>query len=346
MATYQKRADMVFSAGASDRMMIEIEHWREVSMHKSWLVLVIGAMATVAAMPALAAGGGGGGMSQAPSVSAPQYDAAAEYRAGVRALEAKDYKAAKTAFDHSISAAPRNANAQDLAGVARTGLGDLKNARKFYARAAKIDPNLIAAWRDLGVTDGQLGDKAKAQETLAALQARRATCAETCAQAADLKGAEEAVAAAIAGAAVTAALPSQRPLPGDALLFASGPFGDQQYLAAVALINERKYEAAIDTLHKAQRAFGAHPDILTYLGFANRKLGRFDTAETYYRAALAVAPSHRGATEYFGELKVERGDFAGARAMLAKLDAQCRFGCTEAEELRAWIVAGRSPHAL
>jgi len=164
-------------------------------MHKSWLVLVIGAMATVAAMPALAAGGGGGGMSQAPSVSAPQYDAAAEYRAGVRALEAKDYKAAKTAFDHSISAAPRNANAQYMAGVARTGLGDLKNARKFYARAAKIDPNLIAAWRDLGVTDGQLGDKAKAQETLAALQARRATCAETCPQAADLKGAEEAVAA-------------------------------------------------------------------------------------------------------------------------------------------------------
>ena len=35
-------------------------------------------------------------------------------------------------------------------------------------------------------------------------------------------------------------------------------------------------------------AFGAHPDILTYLGFANRKLGRFDVAEDYYRQALAA----------------------------------------------------------
>ena len=293
------------------------------------------------AVPAFASGGGGGGgMPSLPSASAPQYDAAAEYRTGVAALQAKDFKAAKTAFDHALSVASRDANTQYLAGVARTGLGDLKGARKFYAKAAKLDANMIVAWRDLGVTDGQLGDKVKTQETLTAIQAQRSACTETCPQAAALKEADEAVAAALNGVPTASAVP-----PG-ALLFASSGFGDGEYLAAVAMINDRNYAQAIETLQSAQRAFGAHPDILTYLGFANRKLGRFDIAEGYYRAALAAAPGHRGATEYFGELMVERRDMAGARRMLAKLDAQCRFGCTEAEELRAWISVGHSPHSL
>ena len=294
------------------------------------------------AAPAYAAGGGGGGgMSSVPSASAPQYDAAAEYRTGVAALQAKDFKAAKTAFDHALTVTPRDANTQYLAGVARTGLGDLKGARKFYAKAAKLDANMIAAWRDLGVTDGRLGDKVKAQETLAAIQSRRSACSETCPQAAGLKEADEAVSAALAGVPTAAAAPVS-----GSMLFASSGFGDSEYLAAVALINDRNYAPAIEALKSAQRAFGAHPDILTYLGFANRKLGRFDIAEGYYRAALAAAPDHRGATEYFGELMVERSDMAGARRMLAKLDAQCRFGCTEAEELRAWISVGHSPHSL
>ena len=300
-------------------------------------VLALGLLA----VPAFASGGGGGGgMPSLPSASAPQYDAAAEYRTGVAALQAKDFKAAKTAFDHALSVASRDANTQYLAGVARTGLGDLKGARKFYAKAAKLDANMIVAWRDLGVTDGQLGDKVKTQETLTAIQAQRRACTETCPQAAALKEADEAVAAALNGVPTASAVP-----PG-ALLFASSGFGDSEYLAAVAMINDRNYAQAIETLQSAQRAFGAHPDILTYLGFAYRKLGRFDIAEGYYRAALAAAPGHRGATEYFGELMVERRDMAGARRMLAKLDAQCRFGCTEAEELRAWISVGHSPHSL
>jgi Flp pilus assembly protein TadD len=96
-------------------------------------------------------------------------------------------------------------------------------------------------------------------------------------------------------------------------------------------------------LDKAEEAFGPHPDILTYKGYAWRKLGRLDKAESYYRQALALVPGHRGATEYYGELKVIRGDMAGARAMLAKLDAQCAYGCVEAEDLRRWIERGGDP---
>ena len=90
----------------------------------------------------------------------------------------------------------------------------------------------------------------------------------------------------------------------------------------------------------AEKALGPHPDVLTYMGYTYRKLGQLDTAESYYKQALAIAPNHIGATEYYGELKVERGDIKGARQMLAKLDSICSFGCVEAEDLRRWIVQG------
>lgn len=312
-------------------------------------LLPIAISGLILAVPALASGGGGGGgMSAPPSATTPQYDPAVEYRAGVAALQVNDFKKAKTSFDHVLAVTSGDANVQYLAGAARTGLGDFKGARKYYAKAIKLDGGMVLAWRDLGLTDVSLGNTAKAQETLVAIQSQRGTCAETCPKAVDLKAAEAAVTAAIKNAQSPAATtaPSAMTVPAGGLLFASSGFGDSQYLAAVALINERRFEKAITALEAARVVFGPHPDILTYLGFANRKLGRFDVAEAYYRAALTAAPGHRGATEYFGELMVERHDMAGARRMLTKLDGQCRFGCTEAEELRAWIDAGHSPHSL
>jgi hypothetical protein len=40
---------------------------------------------------------------------------------------------------------------------------------------------------------------------------------------------------------------------------------------------------------------------------------------------------------------VERGNLTGAKAMLAKLDRMCTFGCAEADELRQWIKEKRAP---
>jgi tetratricopeptide (TPR) repeat protein len=305
-------------------------------MPKFRTILILAA--SVAAAPLFAAGGGGGGGS-APSQSAPQYDPAAEYAKGVAALQARDFKTAKKAFDRVLPFAPKDANTHYLAGLSRTGLEDWKGAKKYLEKAVKLDPELIGAHRELGVTYAKLADKPGAEATLGALQAKATACGGTCAKATEIKAAADAVSAALAGGTTTGAI-----APGG-LLFANAAQGDGQYLAAVGLINEARYEDAIATLKTAQQSFGPHPDILTYLGFANRKLKRFDVAESYYKAALAAAPGHRGATEYFGELMVERGDMTGARRMLAKLDAQCRFGCAEAEELRAWIVAGRSPHS-
>ena len=280
----------------------------------------------------------GGGMSggAAPSMSVPQIDVAAEHRQGVEALQAQRFGEARKAFSRVLGVVPRDANANYLAGLANAGLGDLKSARKHYERAVKADRTMVAAHQELGATYAKLGDMPKAQAALASLQAMAAQCGDTCPQASAIKSAVAAVTAAIAQG------PQARLETQPGLLFAHAASGDRAYLDAVGLINERRYEDAIVKLQAARATFGQHPDILTYLGFANRKLGRFDAAESYYRQALQAFPNHKGATEYFGELMVERGDLAGAAKMLAKLERICTFGCAEADELRSWIENGSS----
>lgn len=282
----------------------------------------------------LANPGGSGG--NAPSASAPGYDPAAEYRKGIEALQAERYKEARKAFEHVLAVAPGDANTNLLAGLAAAGLNDLKGARKYYERAVKADRDLVGARRELGVTYFKLGEKEKADAQLAALKAMQDKCAGACAKAAEIGSAIQALASALG------APPQARLETPPSLLFASAAAGDRAYLDAVGLINEGKFEEAIESLNAAHATFGPHPDVLTYLGFANRKLGRYETAERYYKAALAAVPDHRGATEYYGELMVERGDLRGAERMLARLESRCDFGCAEADELRRWIEAARS----
>lgn len=296
--------------------------------------LALAVSATVFPLCAMAASGGGGGGS-VPSASVPQYDPAAEYRSGLAALQSEDFKKAEKHFSRVAGAAPRDANSHYLLGVARAGSKNYKTALKSFEKAVKLDPNLVRARQQMGISYARLGQADKATAELAELMRRKASCG-TCAQAADISAAVAAVEAAI-GVGPQAAL-----VPAPNLLFAGAEAGDRHYLDAVGLINEGRYVDAIAAFREAQASFGPHPDVLTYLGFAHRKLGRYSEAEGYYQAALVVAPDHRGATEYYGELKVERGDLQGATAMLTKLDSICGFGCAEAEELRRWIDKARA----
>jgi tetratricopeptide (TPR) repeat protein len=284
--------------------------------------------AALAVTPAWSAGGGGGGGGMSmPSDSAPQYDPVAEYQKGITAYQASDFKGAMRAFRNVLSVSPKHAPAQYLLGSSYMQLGDFKKARGPLEKAVKFDGNLIDAQRDLGIVYAKLADAAKATAQRDALAARKTQCAGTCADAAKLDSALAAVEAAMAGARPQALTRPVAPLASvDAL-----------YVSAVSKINERRYDAAIAELQDSLWSVGPHPDVLTYLGFANRKLGRFDTAKQWYEMALAVSPTHRGALEYYGELKLELGDMAGARAHLARLDTLCAFGCQQADELRSWI---------
>ena len=293
----------------------------------------------LAASPVIASamGSSGGGATSTPSLNAPQFDAAAEYRKGIDALKAQQFADAKKSFGRVLGVAPNDANTNFLAGMADAGLNDLKGAARHYEKAVNADGKLIPAQQELAITYVKLGDMARAQATLGKLQRLNDSCKGTCKDADQLKQAIGAVQAAI-GQPPHAELKTDPPF-----LFASAKAGDTAYLQAVSLINEHRYQQAIDALDRARTTFGAHPDVLTYLGFANRKLHRYDIAVGYYRQALAAAPNHKGATEYYGELMVERGDMTGAKRMLAKLDSLCTFGCAEAEELRRWVDAKGAP---
>jgi tetratricopeptide (TPR) repeat protein len=303
---------------------------------------------------ALASGGGGmgGGMSM-PSTQAPLYDPVEEYRNGVADLQAGRFKDAERDFDHVLDTAPKNADALFMLGMAKTGRGDLKGAARSYEKALKADPKQIRALRELAITEAKLGEADKAQTQLAMLKTQAASCADACADAADLKAAVGAVEAALPTAANPAttspagsapASPPPASIKPASLIFEDPAHGDHAYVQAVRLINQGRYQDALVALRAAGAVFGPHPDILTYTGYAYRKLRQYDQAEVYYRQALAIAPNHVGATEYYGELMAVRGDVAGARRMLSRLEDICTFGCVEVEDLRRWIDTP-PPHA-
>lgn len=297
---------------------------------------ILAACAVFAAPLAFAAGSGGSGSGSMPSQSAPSYDPAVEYKKGAEAFAAGKYAEAAKAFKKVVSAVPKSPQANYLLGASYMAQGDFARAAKPLEAAVRYDEKMVDARRDLGITQVKLGKAGKAAEQMAALKAMHDACAGTCADAAKLTDAIAKLDAAItAGPQVQSAVQPE-------VRLASAEALDATYVAAVGLINEHRYDAAIVLLDQALWTAGPHPDLLTYLGFANRKLGRYDQAEGYYRAALGIAPAHRGALEYYGELKLERGDLAGAKAHLAKLEAICGFGCHEVDELGRWIAEGRS----
>ena len=272
-------------------------------------------------------GGGGGGFSGA-GASAPQYNPVKDYQAGLSALKAKDYKRADKMFKRVLGGTTKNAQANYYMGVTKVGLGKDKAAVRYFKRAAKYQKKFYEAEAGLGAAYAASGKADKAQETLAKLQASAASCG-TCGDSGRINSAITKVEAAMAGNATTQTS-YLSPLDPEAV--------DNQYFETVALINQGKYAQAFDDLYLTAAAVGPHPDITTYMGYTQRKLGNYDTAKTYYAMALEVAPNHKGANEYLGELYVETGEMDKAYAQLAKLETICTFGCVEENELRSWII--------
>lgn len=322
----------------------------------TFAIAAVGAIALTGSA-ALAAGSGGSGSGDMPSASGPAYDPVEEYQKGVAALDAGDYKQAQKAFIRVTAVAPQAPEAWFGLGRARSEAGDVKGARKAFEKALKYEPDNIITRAQLGVTLLKLNENAKAQAELEVLKQREATCAKPCSEAAALKAGIKAIESAMAPATpVPAAEPAPVPAAGPApaaepaptpsaeLLFVDPAKGDASYGLALGLVNEARYAEALKALANARKAFGPHPDVLTYIGYTHRRMGDYATAEDYYRQALAIAPDHRGALEYYGELKVEKGDIAGAKLLLARLERACAFGCEQAEELRRWIDTGGEPH--
>lgn len=300
------------------------------------LTLVALAMACMAAPSALAdGGGGGGGMSSSGPTVSPREDPAAAYQAGVAALNAQNYAEAMRQLRIARRAAPNDGIINYALGLALAGAGETEDAQRTFERAVRASNAPAGARLQLGLIHLRGGNRDGAVEQQAALQTAINGCDERCGdhRRAQLQAAYDQLTTAINA-------PAEAPAADPATTgwnFPNVEEGRLAYAEAVGLINQERYVEGLEALARAESAVGPHPDVLNYMGFASRKLGRFDEALAYYSQALSIEPTHLGATEYLGELYIEMGDLGRARTQLARLDELCAYGCAQREELARWI---------
>ncbi len=109
---------------------------------------------------------------------------------------------------------------------------------------------------------------------------------------------------------------------------------EHSYQNVRGLLNSGHYDDALASLR--QNADSKDADWNNLMGFAIRKSSApdLDAAERYYKAALSIDSSHRGAMEYLGELYLQKKDIKSAQIMLDRLDSKCLFGCEEYDDLK------------
>lgn len=271
-------------------------------------------------------GGGGGGSFSSPSQSAPAIDPVEKFQEGLAALKIGENRKAEKAFRKVLKVARKHPSANYLLGVSLFEQAKYKKARKPLEKSLKYDYSLVLARGYLAAAYQRTkkSDKAEAQkQKLLEIQQACGDCENKTSIETALKIAND-----VNSTAATTSL-----------FELNSSAGDAHYLAAVGKINSGDYDSALALLKESAQVFGPHPDILTYQGFVNRKLGNYTKALSFYRTALAIQPEHRGANEYLGEYYVETGQMALAKIQLKKLESICDFGCEEAEELRRWISA-------
>jgi tetratricopeptide (TPR) repeat protein len=98
------------------------------------------------------------------------------------------------------------------------------------------------------------------------------------------------------------------------------------YKAAYALIYEKgEYEAAITALRALDDDENA--DVANLIGYASRKLGRYDDAKVWYESSLAADPNHAVTWSYYGMWQAEQGNLLKAKDDLEKVRLICGTGC-------------------
>ena len=112
----------------------------------------------------------------------------ADYAAGKRAIDAKDWTEAVRRFERARQRNPDHADVHNLLGFSYRHLRQYEPAFAAYRRAIEIDPRHRGAHEYIGETYLATGDLAGAQKHLAAL---REICVLPCEELADLEKAVE-----------------------------------------------------------------------------------------------------------------------------------------------------------
>jgi tetratricopeptide (TPR) repeat protein len=106
------------------------------------------------------------------------------------------------------------------------------------------------------------------------------------------------------------------------------------FYAGYWLARTGKYQEALGYLTLANHA---DPRVVTYIGFATRKLGDVDAALPFYRQALELNPNYSVARAYMGEAFLQKREPAKAKAELAEIATRCGTGCAEYLDLAQHI---------
>lgn len=101
------------------------------------------------------------------------------------------------------------------------------------------------------------------------------------------------------------------------------------------------YENALEALSAVRNK--QNSGVLTYLGYATRKMGDLDAGIAYYHQALAIEPDNLNTREYLGEGYVAAGRVDLAEVELARLETLCGKTCNQYEALSA-AIAGEPEH--
>ena len=99
------------------------------------------------------------------------------------------------------------------------------------------------------------------------------------------------------------------------------------YNHARVLIQDGQYEAGIVAMRALDH--DDNPEVANFIGYASRKLGRYEDSKYWYERALAADPNHVRTWSYYGMWHAEQGNLLMAKDFLEKVRLIC--GNTECE---------------
>jgi tetratricopeptide (TPR) repeat protein len=114
------------------------------------------------------------------------------------------------------------------------------------------------------------------------------------------------------------------------------------YRAARQLILAGNYEDGITAMHAL--GHDEHPDVANYIGYADRKMGKYDESKYWYEKALASDPNHVRTWSYYGMWQMEQGNRLKAEDDLAKVKLICgNTNCEEYKQLKD-VIDGKASY--
>lgn len=123
--------------------------------------------------------------------------------------------------------------------------------------------------------------------------------------------------------------------------FAAGSSSDEEEetdwkTEVMSELEDLNYEAAFKRLLKEESdQADTSADWNNLMGYSLRMMEEPDLAasEEHYIKAVELEADHKGALEYYGELKLKQDDLEGAKQLMARLTEVCPDGCDELDTL-------------